>query len=90
MNQQFTGDFSLKSVFLYPLNVNDKKLDIKELVQEITLYQSVISSSLYCQIVIKDIGENLIETIPLIGQERIEFSISTLSAKYTLNYYLLL
>jgi hypothetical protein len=88
MNQQFTGDFSLKSVFLYPLNVNDKKLDIKELVQEITLYQSVISSSLYCQIVIKDIGENLIETIPLIGQERIEFSISTLSAKYTFNYYI--
>ncbi len=88
MNQQFTGDFSLKSVFLYPLNVNDKKLDIKELVQEITLYQSVISSSLYCQIVIKDIGENLIETIPLIGQERIEFSISTLSVKYTLNYYI--
>lgn len=88
MNQQFTGDFSLKSVFLYPLNVNDKKLDIKELVQEITLYQSVISASLYCQIVIKDIGENLIETIPLIGQERIEFSISTLSAKYTFNYYI--
>jgi hypothetical protein len=89
MNQEFTGDFSLKSVILHPVDgLNKTKLDIKELVQEITIYQSIISSSLYCQIVIKDIGENLIETIPLIGKEKIEFSISTLYAKYTLNFYI--
>jgi hypothetical protein len=89
MNQEFTGDFSLKSVFLYPSkNANKGKLDIKQLVQEVTFYQSIISSSLYCQLVVNDIGENLIETLPLIGRERIELIISTPYANYNLNLYI--
>ena len=89
MNQEFTGDFSLKSVFLYPSkNANTGKLDIKQLVQEVTFYQSIISSSLYCQLVVNDIGENLIETLPLIGRERIELIISTPYANYNLNFYI--
>lgn len=89
MNQQFTGDFSLKSVFLYPISdIKKDKLDIKQLVQEVTFYQSIISSSLYCQIVVSDIGENLIETIPLIGRERIQLTISTPAANYDLNFYI--
>jgi hypothetical protein len=89
MNQEFTGDFSLKSVFLYPSkNANKGKLDIKQLVQEVTFYQSIISSSLYCQLVVNDIGENLIETLPLIGRERIELIISTPYANYNLNFYI--
>jgi hypothetical protein len=88
MNQEFTGDFSLKSVFLYPLNANQSKLDIKELVHEVTFYQSIISSSIYCQLVINDIGENLIETLPLIGREQIQLVLSTLAANYTLNFYI--
>jgi hypothetical protein len=93
MNQQFAGDFSLKSVKLYPIlngnKVSEKNsfLDIKQLVQEITLYQSVISTSLYCELVINDIGENLIGTLPLVGQERIQIIISTSYADYNLNFY---
>lgn len=92
MNQQFAGDFSLKSIKLYPLTAvnGDKRpsLDIKELVQEVTFYQSIISTSLYCQLVVNDIGENLIETLPLIGREQIQLNISTPYANYDLNFYI--
>ena len=92
MNQQFAGDFSLKTIKLYPVSTVNKDrrpfVDIKELVQEVTFYQSIISSSLYCQLVVNDIGENLIETLPLIGRERIELNISTPYANYDLNFYI--
>jgi hypothetical protein len=93
MQAKFSGDFSLKTVKLFPVVLdgttsNSKYLDIKELVQEISIYESVISASLYCQIVVTDIGENLISSLPLMGQERIEFEISTASADYVLNFYL--
>lgn len=94
MKQHFAGDFSLKEVRLYPvLDENNiaggsKYLEIKELVQEITLYESIISTSLCCQIIIQDIGNNLIGELPLIGQERIEIIISTAYANYNLNFYI--
>jgi hypothetical protein len=92
MNQQFAGDFSLKTIKLYPLTAvnGDKRpfIDIKELVKEVTFYQSIISTSLYCELVVNDIGENLIETLPLIGRERIELNISTPYANYDLNFYI--
>jgi len=92
MNQEFAGDFSLKTIRLYPISAVSKDdrpfVDIKELVQEVTFYQSIISTSLYCELVITDIGENLIETIPLIGRERIQLTISTPAANYDLNFYI--
>lgn len=94
MKQQFAGDFSLKEVRLYPvlddkgLLKGQKYIDIKQLVQEITIYESVISTSLYCQFVIQDIGNNLIGELPLIGQEQIEVIISTSYANYNLNFYI--
>lgn len=93
MQAKFSGDFSLTSVKLFPIVIDgtaskDKYLDIKELVQEISIYESVISASLYCQIVITDIGENLISSLPLMGQERIEFKISSPSGEYELNFYI--
>ena len=94
MKQHFAGDFSLKEVRLYPvLDVKNiaagkKYLDVKELVQEITLYESVISTSLCCQLIIQDIGNNLIGELPLVGQERIEIIISTKYANYNLNFYI--
>lgn len=94
MNQQFAGDFSLKEVRLYPIkdeaNLAGSKdyIDIKQLVQEVTLYESVISTSLYCRFVIQDIGNNIIGELPLIGQEKIEVIISTLYANYNLNFYI--
>jgi len=94
MKQQFAGDFSLKEVRLYPMHDDAnltggrKFLEIKELVQEISLYESVISTSLYCQLVIQDIGNNLIGELPLVGQERIQIIVSTAYANYNLNFYI--
>ncbi len=76
--QSFEGDFRLRSIKLYPVTNNTvgKAIDLKDLVGEITLKESVLSASLYCNIVLKDIEENLISKLPLMGQERIELVIS--------------
>jgi hypothetical protein len=94
MNQLFPGDFSLIDVKLYPIVADgqsikkDDFLDIKELVQEISISESVISVSLYCQIVIRDIGNNLIGKLPLMGQERVEIKILSKNIEYELNFYI--
>lgn len=86
MANQFPGDFSLKEVNLYP-HFGDK-IDIKGIVGEITLYESVLSASLQCTLVIQDIGENLINTLPLMGEERIQIIIQSNNIWYDLNYYI--
>jgi hypothetical protein len=86
MANQFPGDFSLKEVWLYP-HFGDK-VDIKNLVGEITLYESVLSASLQCTIFIQDIGENLINTLPIMGEERIQIIIQSNNIWYDLNYYI--
>ena len=59
MSQQFEGDYSLKSIKLYPVVKSGygNAIDIKELVGEITLKESVLSASLYCSIVLQDIDQ---------------------------------
>lgn len=84
--QQFPGDFSLTEVNLY--SHDGKKINIKTLVGEINLYESIISASLQCTIVIQDIGGNLISNLPIMGEERIEILIKSNSKRYTLNYYI--
>lgn len=86
MANQFPGDFSLKEVWLYP-HFSDR-VDIKNLIGEITLYESILSASLQCTILIQDIGENLINTLPIIGEERIQISIQSNNRWYDLNYYI--
>jgi hypothetical protein len=86
MANQFPGDFSLKEVNLYPHF--GPKVDIKGIVGEINLYESVLSASLQCTIVVQDIGKNLINTLPLMGEERIEIIIKSNNRWYTLNYYI--
>jgi hypothetical protein len=86
MANQFPGDFSLKEVNLYPHFGN--KVDIKGIVGEITLYESVLSASLQCTILVQDIGQNLINTLPLMGEERVEIIILSNNIWYTLNYYI--
>ena len=92
MQQLYAGDFSLKSVKLYPVVTNNvtytESIELKQLVNEISIYESIISASLYCQLVIQDIGENLIGELPLMGQERIQINIETSTAKYDLNFYI--
>ena len=89
MSQQFEGDYSLKSIKLYPVVKSGygNAIDIKELVGEITLKESVLSASLYCSVVLQDIDQNLIGSLPLMGQERIELQVEAGSAKWKLNFY---
>jgi len=89
-SQSFEGDFSLKSIKLFPVVDNSigKAIDLKDLVGEITLKESVLSASLYCNIVVKDIEENLISKLPLMGQERIELILSAGQKKIKKNFYI--
>ena len=87
MANQFPGDFSLREVFLYSVYHNEK-IDIKNLVLEINLYESVMSSALQAEILIQDIGQNLISNLPIVGQERIQIKISSGGKSYDLNYYI--
>ena len=87
MANQFPGDFALKEVKLYNIDQTED-YDIKALVQEINLYESVFSSALQATLLIEDIGQNLISTLPIIGQERVEIKISSGSRTYRLNFYL--
>jgi hypothetical protein len=87
MANQFSGDFSLREVTLYSV-YNTNPTDIKNLVLEINLYESVMSSALQAEILIQDIGQNLISSMPIVGQERINIKISSRSKLYDLNYYI--
>jgi len=90
MSQQFEGDFSLKSIKLYPVVKTGgygDAIDIKELLAEVTLQESVLSASLYCSVVLQDIDQNLIDSLPLMGQERIEIKISAGSTTWNLRFY---
>jgi len=87
MANQFPGDFALKEVKLYNIDQTED-YDIKALVQEINLYESVFSSALQATLLIEDIGQNLISTLPIIGQERVEIKISSGSKNYKLNFYI--
>ena len=87
MSNQFSGDFSLKEVTLYNV-YNSEPIDIKKLVLEVHLYESVKSSALQAEILIQDIGQNLISSMPIVGQERINIKISSRNKIYDLNYYI--
>jgi len=87
MANQFPGDFALKEVRLYNISQTEN-YDIKALVQEVSLYESIFSSALQATLLIEDIGQNLISTLPIIGQERVEIKISSGSKNYRLNFYI--
>jgi len=87
MSNQFPGDFSLREVNLYPHN-GGEPINIKNLVLEITLYESILSSNLQATLTIEDVGQNLISTLPIVGQERIQIIIASDNQFYNLNYYL--
>ena len=72
--QTFEGDYSLRTVKLYPVvdNAYGNAIDLKDLIAEVTLKESVLSASVYCSVVVKDIEENLISKLQLMGQERVE------------------
>ncbi len=85
MANEFPGDYSLLEVSLFSLN-ESQKLDIKPLVVEINIYESILASALQAEILIQDIGQNLISSLPIVGQERVEILLATDRKQYRLNF----
>lgn len=85
MTNQFPGDYSLLEVNLYSLD-GSQKIDIKPLVLEINIYESIFSSALQAEFAIQDIGENLISSLPIVGQETVELYVSSDGQYYRLKF----
>ena len=73
-NIEFAGDYDLKNIFLH--NHFGNVTDIKNLVQELNIYESIYKNALTGSIVIID-AQNLISKLELNGTERISFKLST-------------
>lgn len=79
-NLQEPGDFSLSDVFLFSYRKgegdNPFGLEIKSLITEINIFESIGSKSITGNIVMSD-GHNVPEDLPLTGLERLEFKFYT-------------
>ena len=73
-NIEFAGDYDLKNIFLH--NHFGEVIDIKNLVQELNIYESIYKNALTGSIVIVD-AQNLIAKLEIQGTERISFKLST-------------
>ena len=70
----FAGDYRLKDVVLH--TINGEKIDIKNLLIELNVYESINKNSIYGNIIIRD-SSNLIYYKSLCGQEKISFLLYT-------------
>ena len=71
---EFAGDYDCKNIFLH--SHLGEVIDIKNLVQELNIYESIYKSALTGSIVIID-AQNLIAKLEIQGLERISFKIAT-------------
>ena len=71
---EFAGDYDLKNIFLH--NHFGEVIDIKNLVQEMNIYESIYKNALTGSVVIID-AQNLIAKLEIQGTERISFKLST-------------
>jgi len=73
-NIEFAGDYDLKNIFLH--NHFGEVIDIKNLVQELNIYESIYKNALTGSVVIID-AQNLIAKLEIQGTERISFTLRT-------------
>ena len=71
---EFAGDYNCEHIFLH--NHYGVVIDIKNMVQELNVYESIYKNALTGSIVIVD-AQNLITKLEIQGLERISFTIST-------------
>lgn len=69
---QFAGDYRLSQIVLYS---SSDPIDLRPLMLELNLYESVHSPNMYGNLVIRD-SANHKQNAPIIGQEELEFEIS--------------
>jgi len=70
---QFAGDYKLDSVIVHSASGS---IDIKALMIELNVYESIHADNLYGSMVVAD-SANHVQNMPIIGQEDIEFKLST-------------
>ena len=73
-NIEFAGDYDLKNIFLH--NHFGEVIDIKNLVQELNIYESIYKNALTGSVVIID-AQNLIAKLEIQGTERISFTLKS-------------
>ena len=73
-NIEFAGDYDLKNIFLH--NHFGEVIAIKNLVQELNIYESIYKNALTGSVVIID-AQNLIAKLEIQGTERISFTLKT-------------
>ena len=71
---EFAGDYNLDSINL--IGNDGNVIDIKRMVNELNIYESIYSNSTTGSVVISD-TLNTISRLPLQGTERIAFKLST-------------
>ena len=70
----FAGDYSLSEIAL--INHQGEAIDIKLLVQELNIYESIYNNAVTGTVVITD-AVNLINNLPIQGTERLAFKLKT-------------
>ena len=73
-NIEFAGDYDLKNIFLH--NHFGEVIDIKNLVQELNIYESIYKNALTGSVIIID-AQNLIAKLEIQGTEGISFKLKT-------------
>ena len=78
---EFAGDYNLSSIILHNhankgIDKKHKGIDIKSLVQELNIYESIYKPAITGSVVIVD-ATNLINKLPIQGTERLSFKLST-------------
>jgi hypothetical protein len=82
MSQEFVGDYSLKSVLL---TKDRQQIEIKELVSEINIYESVNSVATSADMVVSD-NKNILDSLPIQGGEQITITVGTNKDEYILQF----
>ena len=70
----FAGDYNLSEIAL--INHQGEAIDIKLLVQELNIYESIYNNAVTGTVVITD-AVNLINNLPIQGTERLAFKLKT-------------
>ena len=71
---EFAGDYNMDEVLL--VNHEGEKTDIKKMIVEFNIYESIYKNAVTGTIVIAD-TQNMIVKMPIQGTERLEFKLST-------------
>ena len=70
----YPGDYNLQAISILP--DFKRAIDIKDMVQELNIYESIYKGALTGTVMLVD-AANLIENLPIQGTERLDFKLAT-------------